>query len=92
MCGSQAVDGDEAICDDETDPLQLIYAEKTDHITPAHADFFKHWERLISLEEQELVRFKKEIWTLKADEREQLGRHVISSPPLPTCADIRLVV
>ncbi|BGP34795.1 DNA replication endonuclease-helicase Dna2 [Rhodotorula toruloides] len=70
----KAIDGDEAICDDETDPLQLIYAEKTDHITPAHADFFKHWERLISLEEQELVRFKKEIWTLQAEEREQLGR------------------
>ncbi|BGP02897.1 putative DNA replication helicase Dna2 [Rhodotorula toruloides ATCC 204091] len=74
MLYRKAVDGDEAICDDETDPLQLIYAGKTDHITPAHANFFKHWERLISLEEQELVRFKKEIWTLQAEEREQLGR------------------
>ncbi|GEM10851.1 DNA replication helicase Dna2 [Rhodotorula toruloides] len=74
MLYRKAVEGDEAICDDETDPLQLIYAEKTDHNTPAHAEFFKHWERLISLEEQELVRFKKEIWTLQAEERERLGR------------------
>ncbi|BGP10813.1 DNA replication ATP-dependent helicase/nuclease DNA2 [Rhodotorula toruloides] len=74
MLYRKAVDVDDMICDDETDPLQLIYAEKTDHITAAHAEFFKQWERLISLEEQELVRFKKEIWTLQAEEREQLGR------------------
>ncbi|KAL7342171.1 AAA domain-containing protein [Rhodotorula toruloides] len=74
MLYRKAVDGDDMICDDETDPLQLIYAEKTDHVTAAHAEFFKQWERLISLEEQELVRFKKEIWTLQAEEREQLGR------------------
>ena len=51
-----------------------IYAEKTGHLSQLHADFFKKWERLIALEEQDMMRFKKELWTLDAEEREILGR------------------
>ncbi|KAI0290851.1 AAA domain-containing protein [Multifurca ochricompacta] len=36
--------------------------------------FFKTWERLITLEEQDMIRFRKELWTLGAGEREMLGR------------------
>lgn len=74
--GTQAVDGDVEISADDEDPLQVIFDETTGHLTDEHAAFFKEWERLISLEEQELVRYKKEIWTLTADEREQAGRYV----------------
>jgi DNA replication ATP-dependent helicase Dna2 len=59
---------------DETSQIADIYAEKTGHLSQSHADFFKTWERLIALEERDMMRFKKELWTLGADERELLGR------------------
>ena len=59
---------------DQTSHIADIYAEKTGHLSQSQADFFKTWERLIALEEQDMMRFKKELWTLGADEREILGR------------------
>lgn len=56
------------------DELLQLYDTATGHLTDPEAEFFKSWERLITFEEQELARFKKEIWTLLAEEREQLGR------------------
>ncbi|BGP19447.1 hypothetical protein JCM10213_006267 [Rhodosporidiobolus nylandii] len=74
MVFRRTVEGELDICEDDDDPLQLIYADQTGHLTDAHAEFFKHWEKLISYEEQELVRFKKEIWTMQAEDREKAGR------------------
>lgn len=51
-----------------------MYDDKTGFLTEEHTTFFKKWEKLISYEEQELVRFKKEIWTMGAEERMQVGR------------------
>lgn len=51
-----------------------MYALKTGHLSPVHAAFFKKWEALISLEERDLVRFRKELWTMSAPEREEKGR------------------
>ncbi|KAH7929561.1 Dna2-domain-containing protein [Leucogyrophana mollusca] len=59
---------------DDSSPIADTYALKTSHLTPAQAAFFKQWESLISLEEQDLVRFKKELWTMNAQEREEKGR------------------
>ncbi|KAG6888262.1 hypothetical protein C0992_009151 [Termitomyces sp. T32_za158] len=78
--------------EDVTSPIADIYDLKTSHLTPARTKFFKQWESLISLEEQDLVRFRKELWTMGAVERELKGRcfssMVIDSsyepPPLPT--------
>ncbi|KAF9234817.1 Dna2-domain-containing protein [Melanogaster broomeanus] len=47
---------------------------KTSHLTSVQADFFKQWEALIALEEQDGIRFRKELWTLSAQEREDKGR------------------
>lgn len=71
------MDGDESISTDEDDPLQVLYESKTGHLTEEHQTFFRDWERMISLEEQELVRFKKEIWTMDAEERMKVGRCVV---------------
>ncbi|KAI0794807.1 DNA replication factor Dna2-domain-containing protein, partial [Abortiporus biennis] len=60
--------------DDTDSPIADIYALKTSHLTPTHTTFFKHWESLIALEEQDILRFRKELWTLDASEREQKGR------------------
>lgn len=54
--------------------VRALYDSATGHLTDEEASFFARWERLISFEEQELARFKKEIWTLHAEERESLGR------------------
>jgi len=56
------------------DFLSDVYAVKTGHITPLRAEFFRKWERLLALEERDLVKFKRELWTLGADERERRGR------------------
>ncbi|KAF8603653.1 P-loop containing nucleoside triphosphate hydrolase protein [Ceratobasidium sp. AG-I] len=49
-------------------------ADKTTHLTPAQSEFFARWETLIALEEQDMVRFRKELWTMGAKERETHGR------------------
>ncbi|KAH9949710.1 Dna2-domain-containing protein [Amylocystis lapponica] len=59
---------------DTGSPIADIYALKTGHLTASQGAFFKKWEALISLEEQDLVRFKKELWTMGAEEREAHGR------------------
>ncbi|GAA5861587.1 hypothetical protein JCM8547_008083 [Rhodosporidiobolus lusitaniae] len=74
MLFRRTVEGNLAISATEHDPLQALYEDKTGHLTEEHAEFFKHWEKLISYEEQELVRFKKEIWTMGAEERQKTGR------------------
>ncbi|KAF9234808.1 hypothetical protein BU15DRAFT_89813 [Melanogaster broomeanus] len=67
---SQAVENVE----DDSSPIASIYELKTSHLTPAQADFFKQWEALITLEEQDGIRFRKELWTMSAQEREEKGR------------------
>ena len=54
--------------------LAPIYDLKTGHLTPTQTQFFNDWERLLALEEKDLVRFKRELWTLGAKEREDRGR------------------
>lgn len=55
-------------------PIADTYAVHTSHLTDEQSAFFRKWEALISLEEQDLVRFKKELWTMGAIEREKKGR------------------
>ncbi|CAK5284176.1 unnamed protein product [Mycena citricolor] len=59
---------------DTTSPIADIYEQKTGHITPQQASFFKKWEALLSMEELDAIRLKKELWTLGAEEREAKGR------------------
>ena len=54
--------------------LTPIFDLKTGHLTSTQTQFFKDWERLLALEEKDLVRFKRELWTLGAKEREERGR------------------
>jgi len=59
---------------DEESPIASIYEAKVMHLTQRHADFFKHWERLLSLEEDDIVRYRRELWTMTAAARESTGR------------------
>ncbi|KAF8908142.1 DNA replication factor Dna2-domain-containing protein [Gymnopilus junonius] len=56
------------------DFLADAFAAKTAHLTPARVEFFAKWERLLALEERDLVRFKRELWTIGAEERQKRGR------------------
>lgn len=58
----------------DDDPIGDIYDEKTAHLTDEHAAFFKHWERLLTLEEQDTVRLRAQLWTMNAHARERKGR------------------
>ncbi|KAK0235314.1 AAA domain-containing protein [Armillaria nabsnona] len=60
--------------EDTDSPIADTYSLKTSHLSPSHAAFFKQWEHLISLEESDLGRFRKELWTMGASERETKGR------------------
>ncbi|KAI6101441.1 Dna2-domain-containing protein [Pisolithus croceorrhizus] len=60
--------------EDDSSPIAGVYELKTSHLTSCQAEFFKQWEALITLEEQDAVRFKKELWTINAQEREEKGR------------------
>ena len=66
----KAVEGIE----DTTSRVAELYEKKTGHLTSAHCDFFEHWENLISLEEQNIHRFRQELWSLTARDRESEGR------------------
>lgn len=60
--------------EDTCSPIADLYELKTGHLSKEQARFFKHWENLITLEEQDMIRFRKELWTLGAEEREKMGR------------------
>ncbi|PLW11381.1 hypothetical protein PCANC_21857 [Puccinia coronata f. sp. avenae] len=55
------------------DALRELYERKTYHLTPVHTEFFRRWEALVSHEEKELGKLKKQIWTMSAEERERTG-------------------
>lgn len=44
------------------------------HLKPNDQAFFKQWEDLITKEESEMVKFRRELWTMVSTEREKLGR------------------
>lgn len=60
--------------EDTSSSIHELYEKKTGHLTKSQCEFFRKWEALISLEEQDLVRFKKELWTMGAEDRESHGR------------------
>jgi DNA replication ATP-dependent helicase Dna2 len=51
-----------------------LYERKTSDLTSEHALFFRKWERLLTLEEHENNRHRRELWTLNASDRERYGR------------------
>lgn len=51
-----------------------LFQRKTGHVTRAQADFFREWEHLLNQEERELVRYRKEIWTMSPEDRQSVGR------------------
>ncbi|KAJ8097793.1 DNA replication factor Dna2-domain-containing protein [Lipomyces tetrasporus] len=60
--------------DGSTSGLGSLFDEATDHINEDDKTFFKHWDRLITMEENSIAKFRQEIWLMTGLERESYGR------------------
>ena len=65
----------------DDDPIAELYNEKTGHLSAKDIEFFQKWETLLTLEEQDIGRFRAQLWTMTAEKREKTGRLV--SPQTP---------
>ncbi|MCO5599936.1 hypothetical protein L7F22_054043 [Adiantum nelumboides] len=68
-------------------PLTNLFDRHTSHLTKTHIAFFKHWDNLLSLEEADTVKHRREMWTMTAPARERAGRcyaNMVLSTRMPT--------
>ncbi|KAJ5781482.1 uncharacterized protein N7518_009965 [Penicillium psychrosexuale] len=60
--------------DGETSALGEDFDAVVGHLDNGDRDFFRKWDELLTKEEGNLVKFRRELWTLLSSEREALGR------------------
>lgn len=58
----------------ETSGMKEIFDEAMKHLRPIHETFFKKWDDLLTKEERDAMKFRRELWTMLSSEREVLGR------------------
>jgi len=58
----------------ETSGMKEKFVEICRHLKPAHQEFFKKWDDLLTKEESEMMKFRRELWTMLSKDREKLGR------------------
>ncbi|KAJ2892589.1 hypothetical protein MKZ38_009595 [Zalerion maritima] len=58
----------------ETSAVGEKFDEVVSHLTSVHKEFFLKWEDLLTKEEKETQKLKRELWTMLGPEREKLGR------------------
>ncbi|KAJ2978232.1 hypothetical protein NUW58_g7560 [Xylaria curta] len=60
--------------DAETSGVGSKFNEVVQHLTPTHREFFLKWEDLLTKEEKESQKLRRELWTMVSSEREKVGR------------------
>lgn len=50
------------------------YDDLVRSLKPADRDFMKKWDMLLTKEETDMMKFRRELWTMLSTEREKLGR------------------
>jgi DNA replication ATP-dependent helicase Dna2 len=50
------------------------YDEVVRPLKPSHQEFMKKWDTLLTKEETDMMKFRRELWTMLSTEREKLGR------------------
>ncbi|RDA86667.1 hypothetical protein CP532_5013 [Ophiocordyceps camponoti-leonardi (nom. inval.)] len=60
--------------DAETSGMDDKFDEIVKHLTPSHREFFVRWENLLTKEEKESQKTKRELWTMTSGEREKKSR------------------
>ncbi|KAM7197362.1 tripartite DNA replication factor [Rhypophila sp. PSN 637] len=58
----------------ETSALGQKFDQVVKHLTPVHKEFFLKWEDLLTKEEKESQKLRRELWTMVSTEREKVGR------------------
>ncbi|RFU35334.1 hypothetical protein B7463_g965, partial [Scytalidium lignicola] len=58
----------------ETSGMKGKFDEVVKHLTPKHKEFFLKWDDLLTKEEKESLKFRRELWTMVSSEREKRGR------------------
>ena len=58
----------------ETSGLGEVFNELVGHLQPHHAEFFKKWDNLLTKEERDTMKFRRELWTMLSHERQGIGR------------------
>jgi DNA replication ATP-dependent helicase Dna2 len=60
-----------------------IFQDLVAALKPVHQQFFQKWDHLLTKEESEMMKFRRELWTMLSAERQLLNRcfaHVIIDP------------
>ena len=60
--------------DGNSSGMKEQFNELVKHLTPIHQEFFKNWDDLLTKEETDVIRFRRELWTMTSSERERVGR------------------
>ncbi|RWA07722.1 hypothetical protein EKO27_g7386 [Xylaria grammica] len=60
--------------DAESSGVKGKFEEVVQHLTPTHQEFFLRWEHLLTKEEKEGQKLRRELWTMASTEREKVGR------------------
>jgi DNA replication ATP-dependent helicase Dna2 len=64
--------------DGKGEPLNKKAKERYDELTkplkPSDQEFMKKWDTLLTKEESDMMKFRRELWTMLSTEREKLGR------------------
>ncbi|KAL6708503.1 DNA replication endonuclease-helicase Dna2 [Coniothyrium glycines] len=64
--------------DGKGEPLNKKAKERYDELVkplkPADQEFMKKWDTLLTKEESDMMKFRRELWTMLSSEREKLGR------------------
>lgn len=60
--------------DGETSGMNEKFDEAVKHLKPHHQEFFVSWENLLTMEEKESKKTKRELWTMTSAEREKKSR------------------
>jgi DNA replication ATP-dependent helicase Dna2 len=58
----------------ETSGLKELFDQAMSHLAPSHEAFFRKWDDLLTKEERDAMKFRRELWTMLSTEREALGR------------------
>lgn len=58
----------------ETAGVGPKFNEVVAKLKPNHQEFFRKWDELLTKEETEMFKFRRELWTMLSHEREKLGR------------------
>ncbi|OAX84971.1 hypothetical protein ACJ72_00651 [Emergomyces africanus] len=60
--------------DEESSGMGNSFLEVVGHLTPSHQNFFRKWDALLTMEERDIIKFRRELWTMLSSEREGIGR------------------